>query len=142
MAFNGTGSNVTSLNASNISSGTLNTARLGTNQSVTFANIALGGAFDETVFAISGTTPALSPANGTIQTWTLSGNSTPTSGTWNDGEAMTLMVLDGTAFTITWTSLSVTWVGGSAPSLDTTKQNVIELWKVGGVVYGALVGAA
>jgi hypothetical protein len=55
---------------------------------------------------------------------------------------MTLMVLDGTAFTITWTSVAVTWVGGTPPTLDTTKQNVIELWKVGGVIYGALVGAA
>lgn len=104
--------------------------------------IKLSGAFDENVFAVSGTTPALSPSNGTIQTWTLSGNSTPTAGTWNDGESMTLMVLDGTAYTITWTSVAVTWVGGSAPTLDTTKQNVIELWKVGGVIYGALVGAA
>jgi hypothetical protein len=52
------------------------------------------------------------------------------------------MVLDGTAFTITWTSVAVTWVGGSAPTLDTTRQNVIELWKVGSTIYGALVGAA
>ena len=101
-----------------------------------------GGAIDETVFAVTGTTPALSPSNGTIQTWTLSGNSTPTAGTWNDCESLTLMVLDGTAYTITWTSVSVTWVGGTAPILDTAKQNVIELWKVGGVVYGAIVGAA
>jgi len=38
MAFNGTGSNVTSLNASNISSGTVGTARLasGTADSTTF----------------------------------------------------------------------------------------------------------
>lgn len=100
------------------------------------------GAIDETVYAVSGTTPALSPSNGTIQTWTLSANSTPTAGTWNDGESLTLMVLDGTAYTITWTSVSVTWVGGSAPTLDTTKQNVIELWKVGGTIYGAFVGAA
>ena len=101
-----------------------------------------GGAIDETVFAVTGTTPALSPSNGTIQTWTLSGNSTPTAGTWNDGESLTLMVLDGTAFTITWTSVAVTWVGGTAPTLDTTKYTVIELWKVGSVIYGALVGAA
>jgi hypothetical protein len=52
------------------------------------------------------------------------------------------MVLDGTAYTITWTSVAVTWVGGTAPTLDTTKQNVIELWKVGGTIYGASVGAA
>lgn len=108
----------------------------------TSGKFTFGGAIDETVFAVTGTTPALSPSNGTIQTWTLSGNSTPTAGTWDDGESLTLMVLDGTAFTITWTSVAVTWVGGSAPTLDTTKYTVIELWKVGGVIYGALVGAA
>ena len=116
---------------------------LNTNGTVqTYGNVIFGGALDEKVFAVSGTTPALSPSNGTIQTWTLSANSTPTAGTWNDGESLTLMVLDGTAYTITWTSVAVTWVGGTAPTLDTTKQNVIELWKVGGVIYGALVGAA
>jgi hypothetical protein len=52
------------------------------------------------------------------------------------------MVLDGSAYTITWTSVAVTWVGGTAPTLDTTKYTVIELWKVGSTIYGALVGAA
>jgi hypothetical protein len=103
-------------------------------------NTKFQGSIAENVFAVSGTTPALSPTNGTIQTWTLSANSTPTVGTWNAGESITLMVLDGTAFTITWPT--ITWVGGSAPTLDTTKYTVIELWKVGTVIYGALVGAA
>jgi hypothetical protein len=108
----------------------------------TSGKFTFSGAIDETVFAVTGTTPALSPSNGTIQTWTLSGNSTPTAGTFDAGESMTLMVLDGTAFTITWTSVAVTWVGGTAPTLDTTKYTVIELWKVGTTIYGALVGAA
>jgi hypothetical protein len=116
-----------------------------TNKTLTAPTITgaiLNDGFTEEVFAVTGTTPALSPTNGTIQTWTLSGNSTPTAGTWADGQSLTLMVLDGTAYTITWTSVAVTWVGGSPPTLDTTKQNVIELWRVGGVVYGAFVGAA
>jgi hypothetical protein len=112
------------------------------NSATTNTVFTLGGAIDEKVFAVTGTTPALSPQNGTIQTWTLSANSTPTAGTWNEGESMTIMVLDGTAFTITWTSVAVTWVGGTAPTLDTTKYTVIELWKVGTTIYGALVGAA
>jgi hypothetical protein len=112
------------------------------NSATTNTVFTLGGAIDEKVFAVSGTTPALSPQNGTIQTWTLSANSTPTAGTWNEGESMTIMVLDGTAYTITWTSVAVTWVGGTAPTLDTTKYTVIELWKVGSTIYGALVGAA
>lgn len=102
-----------------------------------------GGAFDEKVYAVvDAAGVAISPSNGTIQTWTLGANRTPTSGTWNDGESMTLMINDGSARTITWTTIGVTWVGGAAPTLDTTKLTVIELWKVGGIVYGALVGAA
>jgi hypothetical protein len=55
-----------------------------------------------------------------------------------DGQSMTLMINDGSAFTITWPS--VTWVGGTAPTLATTGFTVIELWEVGSVLYGALVG--
>lgn len=94
----------------------------------------------ETVFSVSGTTPALSPANGTIQTWTLSASSTPTAGTWNAGESLTIFVDDGTAYTITWTSIGVTWLGGTAPSLHTTAWTIIELFKVGTTIYGSLVG--
>ena len=100
--------------------------------------------YTEEVFAVTGTTPALSPTNGSIQTWTLSGNSTPTAGTWADGQSLTLMVDDGTARTITWTSLAVTWKtnGGAAPVLNTTGYTVIQLWEVGSVIYGARVGDA
>ena len=103
-------------------------------------NLKLGGSIDEKVFDVTGTTPALSPTNGTIQTWTLTGNSTPTQGTWTEGESMTLMINDGTAYTVTWTSLGVVWVGGTAPTLATTGSTVIELWEVGTTIYGALVG--
>lgn len=100
--------------------------------------------YTEEVFAVTGTTPALSPTNGSIQTWTLSGNSTPTAGTWADGQSLTLMVDDGTARTITWTSVPVTWKTnlGTAPTLNTTGFTVIQLWRVGGVIYGARVGDA
>jgi len=93
----------------------------------------------ETVFALTGTTPALEPANGTIQTWTLTANSTPTDSLVT-GESILVMVNDGTAFTITWPS--VTWVnnGAVAPTLATTGFTVISLWKVSSVLYGALVG--
>jgi hypothetical protein len=89
---------------------------------------------------LSGTTPALSPTNGGIQTWTLSGSSTPTAGTWAAGTSMTLQITASTN-TVTWTSVAVSWVGGTAPTLSTTGITVIELWKVGSTVYGALVGS-
>jgi len=100
--------------------------------------------YTEEVFAVTGTTPALSPTDGSIQTWTLSGNSTPTAGTWAAGQSITLMIDDGTASTVTWSSLAVTWKtdSGNAPTLNTTGFTVIQLWKVGTVIYGARVGNA
>jgi hypothetical protein len=100
--------------------------------------------YTETVYAVTGTTPALSPNNGTIQTWTLSGASTPTAGTWAAGQSLTLMVDDGTAYTITWSSLSVVWKtdAGVAPTLNTSGETAIQLWKVGTTIYGARVGDA
>ena len=115
----------------------------------TLLNKTLNGAvlndgYTEEVFAVTGTTPALSPTNGSIQTWTLSGNSTPTAGTWAAGQSITLMVDDGTAYTITWTSVAVTWKtdGGTAPTLNTSGETAITLWKVGTTIYGARVGDA
>jgi len=103
---------------------------------VKFAN-----AIIETVYALSGTTPALNPNNGTIQTWTLSANSTPTD-SFAAGEAMTLMIDDGTAYTITWPSVTWKTGGGVAPTLNTSGFTVVTLWKVSTTLYGARVGDA
>ena len=110
----------------------------------TASGLTLNDGYTEEIFAVSGTTPALSPTNGSIQTWTLSGGSTPTAGTWANGQSITLMIDDGSAHTITWTSLAVTWKtgGGTAPTLQTTGFTAIALWKVGNVIYGARVGDA
>jgi len=122
------------LSAVTISSSTLTTA--------SFSNdAAFGGSLIETVYALSGTTPALNPSNGTIQTWTLSGNSTPTDSV-AAGESMTLMVDDGSAYTITWPSVTWKTNNGSAPTLNTTGFTAIVLWKVGSTLYGARVGDA
>jgi hypothetical protein len=104
----------------------------------------INNGYTEEVFAVTGTTPALSPTNGSIQTWTLSGNSTPTAGTWASGQSILLMIDDGTAYTVTWSSLSVTWKtgGGTAPTLLTSGYTPIVLWKVDSTIYGAQVGNA
>ena len=105
----------------------------------TLTNVVLDGSVTEEVFAVTGTTPALDPVNGTIQTWTLSGASTPTENLAT-GESMTVMIDDGTANTITWPTM--TWVNnaGSAPTLATTGYTVVALWKVSTTLYGALIG--
>ena len=110
----------------------------------TATGLTLNDGYTEEVYAVSTTTPALSPTNGSIQTWTLTGNSTPTTGTWAAGQSITLMIDDGTAYTITWSSLAVTWKTGAgiAPTLNTTGLTAIALWKVGTTIYGARVGDA
>lgn len=107
--------------------------------SPTIASPTITGTPKATVYALSGTTPVLEPDNGSIQTWTLTGNSIPTDG-FAAGEAITVMVNDGTAYTVTWPS--VTWVNnaGIAPTLATTGYTVVVLWKVSTTLYGALVG--
>lgn len=126
---------------------------VGTTDSQTLTNKTLTdptiiGAIAEDVYTITdGAAFEIDPGNGSIQLITLTGNRTPKGTNFAAGESVTLMVLDGTGYTLTWTDSTfgtsgVTWVGGSAPTLDTTKYTVIELWKVGTQVYGALVGAA
>jgi hypothetical protein len=99
--------------------------------------------FTETVFAITdGASVDINPANGTIQTWTLGANRTPTAASFANGQSVTLMITAG-SFTVTWTTIAVTWVGGTAPTLATsTNKNFLVLWKIGGVVYGNFVGSS
>lgn len=98
----------------------------------------------EDVYAWTSTTGAvtteLDPDNGSIQTVTLTGSITSLTDNLAAGEAITLMVDDGTAYTITWPTM--TWVNnaGSAPTLAVSGYTVIALWKVSTTLYGALVG--
>ena len=102
------------------------------------------GTIVEDVYAWTATTGAvtteLEPANGSIQTVTLTGSITSLTDNIAAGEAITLMIDDGTAYAITWPT--TTWVNnaGSAPTLATDAVTVIALWKVSTTLYGALVG--
>jgi hypothetical protein len=105
----------------------------------------LNDGYTEEVFSITdGSTVNLDPNNGSIQTWTLGASRTPDQANWAAGQSITLLVDDGTAYTITWSTLAVVWKtdGGVAPTLNTTGFTVIVLWKVGTTIYGARVGDA
>jgi hypothetical protein len=91
----------------------------------------------EQQYELTGT--VLNPDNGSIQFKTLTANTTFTE-SFDNGNFITLMIDDGSGYTITWPTIS--WVGGSAPTLETTGYNIIELWQQGGTLYGAFVGAA
>jgi hypothetical protein len=83
--------------------------------------------------ALTGTTPSITAGS---HTWTLTGASTPTDGL-SDGDHCTLMIDDGSAATINWSSVVDQWDGGSAPELPTTGYLHVVLWKVGTTVYGS-----
>jgi hypothetical protein len=129
-------------NAQATSATTSNETTIGTSSTTSariFGDLKFLNSYSEVVYTISdGASVDLNPTNGTIQLWALGATRTPTANNFSAGQSMTLMINDGSAYTINWPS--VTWVGGSAPTLATTGNTVIELWKVGGNIYGALVG--
>ena len=90
----------------------------------------------ETVFAITdGASVDLDPANGGIQTWTLGADRTATE-SFISGQSMTF-IITASGYELTWPTML--WVGGSAPVLA-NGESIVELFKVGSTLYGAVVG--
>ena len=87
-------------------------------------------------------TASIDPANGLVQEITLTGNVTTLTDSLADGESVLLMIDDGTAYTITWPT--ITWVSnnGTAPTLQTTIKTHIHIYKVGTTLYGNAVNGA
>jgi len=116
----------------------------------TLTDPAIIGTILEDVFTITdGAAFEVDPGNGSIQLITLGASRTPKCTNMVAGESVTLMVDDGTAYTITWTDATwgsggVVWKtnAGAAPTLNTSGYTVIVLWKVSTQVYGARVGDA
>lgn len=112
----------------------------------TLTDPAIIGTILEDIFTITdGAAFEVDPGNGSIQLITLGASRTPKATNFAAGESVTLMVNDGTAYTLTWTDSTwgtggVAWVGGSAPTLATSGYTVIQFWKVSTQVYGARVG--
>jgi phosphohistidine swiveling domain-containing protein len=112
----------------------------------TYVDPVIEGAIAEDVFTISdGAAFEIDPSNGTMQNVTLGASRTPKGTDFAAGESVTLRIKDGTAYTITWTDATfgsggVIWVGGAAPTLDTTNWTVVVLWKEGSQVYGKYIG--
>ena len=104
--------------------------------SVTFED-----AINENVYSITdGASVDLDPDNGTIQTWGLATASRTATESFTSGQSMLLNVLLIGSYTITFPT--ITWVGGTAPTLATgAVSNFIELWKSGSVLYGAYLGS-
>ena len=109
----------------------------GTGKVILGGDLTITAAIDETVFNLTGT--ALDASNGTIQTKTLTEDTTLTD-SLSEGEAITLMIDDGSAHTLTFPTITFVNNGGVAPTLATTGYTVFAIWKVSTVLYGALVG--
>lgn len=116
----------------------------------TLTDPAIIGTILEDIFTITdGAAFEIDPGNGSVQLITLGASRTPKATNMAAGEAVTLMVDDGSAYTLTWTDSTfggsgVVWKtdGGVAPTLNTTGYTAIVLWKVSTQVYGARVGDA
>lgn len=91
----------------------------------------------EVVGTLAGTTPTIAPDSvGSILSWTLSANSAPVDGLLS-GQSITLHLTSG-SYSVTWPTIK--WVGGTVPSLSTTKVNIVVLWKLGSALYGLKAG--
>lgn len=104
------------------------------------------GTIKEDVYTITdGAAFEVDPGNGSVQLITLGASRTPKATNFAAGEAVTLMINDGSAYTLTWTDATwgsggVIWTGGLPPVLSTSGYTVIQFWKVSTQVYGADVG--
>jgi hypothetical protein len=116
----------------------------------TLTDPAIIGTILEDVFTITdGAAFEIDPGHGSVQLITLGASRTPKATNFAAGESITLMVDDGSAYTLTWSDATfggsgVVWKtnAGVAPTLNTTGYTVIVLWKVSTQVYGARVGDA
>jgi hypothetical protein len=119
-------------------------AVLGTAQSFTATQTFKG--LTDTVFTITdGAAFEIDPANGSIQVVTLGASRTPAATNFAAGQSVLLGIDDGSAYTITWSTVNPTWVtvggGGTAPTLATSGYTWVLLWKVSSTIYGAVVGS-
>jgi hypothetical protein len=99
---------------------------------------------DKAVTITDGAAFEINPGAGSIQVVTLGANRTPAATNFKDGQVVLLGIDDGTAYSVTWTTVNPTWVkaGGtaSAPALAATGYTWILLWKVGSTIYAGEVG--
>ena len=92
---------------------------------------------------VDGAAFEIDPANGSVQVVTLGANRSPLATNFEAGQTVLLGVDDGTAYSVTWPS--VTWLknGGTAevPKLATSSYTWVLLFKQNTTLFGAIVGS-
>lgn len=107
----------------------------------TLTDPVITGAITEDIYTITdGAGFEIDPSNGSIQFVTLGASRTPAATNFQNGESVTLRIADGTAYTITWTTVGVVWKGATAPTLATSGYTEVHLEKSGNVIRGVHVG--
>lgn len=99
----------------------------------------------DTVYTITdGAAFEIDPANGAIQVVTLGASRTPAATNFEAGQCVLLGIDDGSAYSITWSTVNPTWVkpggSGAAPTLATTGYTWVLLWMVSSTIYAVEVG--
>jgi hypothetical protein len=103
---------------------------------VTASQLKVNSSITETTHTLSGTSVALDPANGTIQTHNLSGPTTYTD-SLSDGQSITLLI-PPTANTITWPTIK--WQDGTVVQPNASSDTLILIFKIGSTLYGSSGG--
>jgi hypothetical protein len=101
-------------------------------------DVKFSNAVVETVYSLTGT--VLDPNNGTMQTKTLSANTTFTEN-FSSGESMSLHLTNASSYEITWPT--ITWIsriGNYAPTL--TASDTVVLFKISTTLYGVWLGSS
>lgn len=101
-------------------------------------DVKFSNAIVETVYALTGT--ALDPNNGTVQTKTISANTTLTD-SLSSGESLSLHLTSASSYTITWPTITwITATGNNAPTL--TAADTVVLFKISTTLYGVWIGSS
>jgi len=101
-------------------------------------DVKFSNAIVETVYNLTGT--ALDPNNGTVQTKTISADTTFTD-SLSAGESMSLHLTSASSYTITWPTITwVSRVGDTAPTL--TAEDTVVLFKISTTLYGVWIGSS
>jgi len=101
-------------------------------------DVKFSNAIVETVYDLTGT--ALDPNNGTVQTKTISANTTFTD-SLSAGESMSLHLTSASSYNITWPTITwITGTGNNAPTL--TAADTVVLFKISTTLYGVWIGSS
>ncbi len=101
-------------------------------------DVKFSNAVVETVYDLTGT--ALDPNNGTVQTKTISANTSFTD-SLSAGESMSLHLTSASSYNITWPTITwITGTGNNAPTL--TAADTVVLFKISTTLYGVWIGSS